>query len=354
MRLKKRKNNLIAFCRFNMAECRVKKSHNLWLSAWYGKSSWVYALLPLSWWFAIISAVRKLLLVRFLQKKLSVPVVIVGNISVGGTGKTPLIVELVKYLQQRGYKPGVVSRGYGGSAPHYPYLLTAQSQALEAGDEPLLIYRTTQCSVCVAPDRVAAAQRLVNEGCTIILSDDGLQHYRLGRALEIAVVDGHRLFGNQQRLPVGPLRESITRLKSVDFIVINNPLTKEPLSGFHHLHCMKIQPLAWRNVLSWQQLPIGDVDFKAPIHAVAGIGNPERFFKTLDDLSLNYYAHPFPDHHKFCSEDFSPYRDDTILMTEKDAVKCQNFAKPEWYSLIIGAQLNEHFWQAFQHKLDSL
>ncbi|RYZ80950.1 MAG: tetraacyldisaccharide 4'-kinase, partial [Moraxellaceae bacterium] len=188
-----------------IAEHCVKKSHNLWLRAWYGKSSWIYALLPLSWLFTIISAARKFLLVRFLQKKLSVPVIVVGNISVGGTGKTPLILELVKYLQTQGHKPGVVSRGYGGVAPHYPYLLNAQSHAGEAGDEPLLIYRATQCLVCIAPDRVAAAQRLVAEGCTIILSDDGLQHYRLGRALEIAVVDGQRLFGNRQRLPVGPL-----------------------------------------------------------------------------------------------------------------------------------------------------
>lgn len=332
----------------------MKKSHNLWLRAWYGKSSWVYVLLPLSWLFAVISTVRKLWLIHFRQKKLSVPVVVVGNISVGGTGKTPLIIELVKYLQKQGHKPGVVSRGYGGRAPYYPYLLNAQSQALEAGDEPLLIYRATQCLVCVAPDRVAAAQRLVDEGCSIILSDDGLQHYRLGRALEIAIVDGQRLFGNQKRLPVGPLREPIARLKSVGFIVINNPLSKEPLSGFHHLHCMKIQPLAWRKISSSQEIPLDAIELKAPCHAVAGIGNPERFFKTLDGLSLNYYAHCFPDHHKFCVEDFASYRDDTILMTEKDAVKCQAFAKPEWYSLIVGADLNEHFWQSFQHKLDSL
>lgn len=332
----------------------MKKSHNLWLRAWYGKSSWVYALLPLSWLFALISATRKFVLVRFLQKKLSVPVLIVGNISIGGTGKTPLIIELVKYLQQHGHKPGVVSRGYGGSAPHYPYVLNPQSQALEAGDEPLLIYRSTQCSVCVAPDRVAAAQQLEREGCTIILSDDGLQHYRLGRALEIAVVDGQRLFGNQQLLPVGPLRESVKRLKTVDLIVINNPASKESLSGFHHLYCMKVKPLAWRKILSWQEASLVDIELKSPIHAVAGIGNPERFFKTLDTLSLHYYAHCFPDHHKFCADDFSAYRDDTVVMTEKDAVKCLAFAKPEWYSLIVGAHLNEHFWQAFQHKLDSL
>lgn len=332
----------------------MKKTHNLWLKAWYGKSIWVYSLLPLNWLFALVSVLRKFFLVYFLQKKLSVPVIIVGNISVGGTGKTPLIIELVKYLQARGYKPGVVSRGYGGSAAQYPYLLNEQSQAAESGDEPLLIYRATQCAVVVAPNRVAAAQQLVQQGCTHILSDDGLQHYRLGRSLEIAVIDGQRLFGNQQLLPVGPLREPVSRLKSVDLIVINNPSTKAPLSGFHQLHTMKIQPKIWRNILSQQELSIDSIEFKAPTHAVAGIGNPERFFKTLDELSLNYYAHCFADHHKFSLDDFAAYRDHQVVMTEKDAVKCQAFAKPDWYALIVGAELSDHFWKIFQHKLDSL
>ena len=332
----------------------MKKSHNIWLSAWYGKSRWVYWLLPLSGLFGIVSASRKFLLVNFLQKKLPVPVIIVGNISVGGTGKTPLIIELVRYLQQQGHNPGVVSRGYGGKAAHYPYLLHQDSPAAISGDEPLLIYNATQCAVCVAPDRVAAALALVAQGCTHILSDDGLQHYRLGRSLEIAVVDGQRLFGNQKLLPVGPLREPVSRLKSVDFIVLNNRSKKAVLSGFHNIHDMNIQPLAWRKLATLQELPLADVSFKEPIHALAGIGNPERFFKTLDSLSLTYYAHHFSDHHQYVQKDFEAYRNDTVIMTEKDAIKCYEFAKPEWYSLIVGAQLNEHFWQAFQHKLDSV
>lgn len=332
----------------------MKKSHNFWLRTWYGKSRWIYGLLPLSWLFGAVSCARKFLFVHFLQKKMSVPVIIVGNISIGGTGKTPLIIELVKYLQQQGHKPGVVSRGYGGVAPHYPYLLNTQSLASVSGDEPLLVYKSTQCAVCVAPDRVAAAMQLIAEGCTHILSDDGLQHYRLGRALEIAVVDGQRLFGNQKLLPVGPLRESVSRLRSVDLIVINNPSTKKPLSGFHHMYAMKIQPLAWRKMASQQEIPLKNIEFKMPIHAVAGIGSPERFFKTLDGLSLNYYAHHFADHYSFSLNDFEGYHEDTVVMTEKDAVKCEGFAKQEWYALVVGAHLNEHFWQAFQHKLDSL
>jgi tetraacyldisaccharide 4'-kinase len=332
----------------------VKKSHNLWLRAWYGDSRWIYWLLPLSWLFSFISHIRKFFLIRFFQKKLSVPVIVVGNISVGGTGKTPLIIELVKYLQQQGFNPGVVSRGYGGSAVQYPLVLNDQSTAFETGDEPLLIFRATRCLICVSPDRVAAAQKLVEEGCTHILSDDGLQHYRLGRAIEIAVVDGERLFGNEKLLPVGPLREPVARLKSVDLIVINSPAKKGLLSGFHHIYSMNIQPLSWRNLLSQETVSLKDISFKSQIHAVAGIGNPERFFKTLDGLSLSYYAHYFSDHYKFSPVDFEIYHDEIVVMTEKDAVKCSQFAKKNWYSLVVGAQLNERFWQAFQHNLDSL
>jgi tetraacyldisaccharide 4'-kinase len=194
----------------------------------------------------------------------------------------------------------------------------------------------------------------VQEGCTHILSDDGLQHYQLGRAIEIAVVDGQRLFGNQQLLPVGPLRESCSRLKSVDLIVVNNLVKKEFFSGFHHVHAMKIQPVAWTQIASRKEIPLNEACFKAPIHAVAGIGNPERFFRTLDDLSLNYYAHHFPDHYKFSEMDFEIYHQDTVVMTEKDAVKCCEFAKAEWYSLSVNAHLSDHFWLDFQRKLNSV
>lgn len=331
----------------------MKNSHNIWLAAWYGKARWVYCLLPVSWLFRLISLVRKGFIVKFLQKKLTAPVIVVGNISIGGTGKTPLIIELVKYLQQQGHKPGVVSRGYGGFA-QYPYVLNQYSVASISGDEPLLIYQATQCAVCVAPDRVAAAALLIAQGCTHILSDDGLQHYRLGRDLEIAVVDGQRAFGNQQVLPVGPLREPVSRLKSVDLIVVNsranNTIGLEP-SNFYD---MNIQPLAWRKLPTMQELPLAAANFKAPIHALAGIGNPERFFKTLDGLGLVYSAHRFADHHHFSAKDFESYGDHTIVMTEKDAIKCHDFAKPEWYSLVVGAHLSEEFWRAFQHKLDSV
>lgn len=330
----------------------MKKSHQFWTSAWYGKSPWIFLLFPLSGLFGLVSSLRKFYLVRFAQKKLSVPVIIVGNISVGGTGKTPLITAMVRYLQQQGYTPGVVSRGYGGKAPVYPYMLTNTSSASEAGDEPLLIFQSTGCAVCVAPDRVAAAEKLIAAGCNIILSDDGLQHYRLGRALEIAVVDGQRQFGNQHLLPAGPLREPISRLKSVDMVVVNNPNKSNISFGVHDFFSMQIQPTSWRKLLGDEKIDLAAVNFKSPIHAVAGIGNPERFFKTLDSLSLQYYAHAFTDHYQFTSQDFLPFNEDVVVMTEKDAIKCAPFAKPNWYALEIHAHLNDVFWKTFKQKLE--
>lgn len=329
----------------------MKKSHNLWLNAWHGNSIWVYCLLPLSWLYCCISFLRKHYLIAFSQKKISVPVVVVGNISLGGTGKTPLIISLIGYLQQQGHTPGVVSRGYGGVAPQYPYLLTESSKAHESGDEPLLIFNATKCKVCVAPDRVAAAELLVKQGCTIILSDDGLQHYRLGRDIEIAVVDGLRLFGNQHCLPVGPLREPTSRLKTVDLVVVNNPQQEQPVSN-HLSYAMNIVPTAWRQLRTQTIIPLQELPAEKDIHAVAGIGNPQRFFNTLDALSLQFEPHAFSDHQQFTPADFSTFGDSLVVMTEKDAVKCSSFAKEKWYSLIVGAELSGEFWKAFQQKLD--
>ena len=249
---------------------------------------------------------------------------------------------------------GVVSRGYGGKAPHYPYLVSDATLAQQSGDEPLLIFHATKCNVCVAPDRVAAARLLVETGCSIILSDDGLQHYRLGRDVEIAVVDGLRLFGNGHCLPVGPLRESSSRLQIVDLVVVNNPQQSQPLGD--NVACFKMQliPGAWRQLHDQQLIPLNELHFKKNLQAVAGIGNPQRFFNTLDSLSLTYNAHVFADHYQFSAADFDFPHNEQVVMTEKDAVKCQDFVKSEWYALIVEAQLDAGFWQAFQQKLDLL
>lgn len=332
----------------------MKKTHQFWTKVWYGRSPWAYCLLPVAWLLGVIALVRKWLLVGFAQQGVSVPLIVVGNISVGGTGKTPLIITLVKYLQTQGYKPGVISRGYGGKAPEYPYLLNPATTPAQSGDEPLLIYRSSQCKVCVAPDRVAAARQLVTAGCDIILSDDGLQHYRLGRSLEIAVVDGQRLFGNGFLVPAGPLREPVLRLKQVDMVVVNSPGKRNLPLGVKEHFTLELLPQVWHQLSTGQAIPLADMEFKTQIHAVAGIGNPERFFSTLDAMGLNYYAHCFDDHHDFQPGDFSGFNDDAVVMTEKDAVKCAAFARPNWYSLEVGAQLNPHFWQVFQRKLDAI
>ena len=331
----------------------VKKSHNLWLNAWYGGAKWVYCLLPLSWLFCVISVIRKYFILRFSQKIINVPVIIVGNISLGGTGKTPLLIALVEYLQQQGYKPGVVSRGYGGKAPQYPYEVDEATTAFQSGDEPLLIFNATKCNVCVAPDRVAAAQLLVKRGCNIILSDDGLQHYRLGRDLEIAVVDGLRLFGNRHCLPVGPLREPIARLRQVDLLVVNDPQQDQPVTG-NVSYPMQIVARSWKHLRSHRLIALADLPCKKAFYAIAGIGNPQRFFNTLAALSLGFESREFSDHHQFSLSDFHFVGDSQLVMTEKDAVKCNDFAQEKWYSLMVGAKLPTEFWQAFQQKLDAV
>jgi tetraacyldisaccharide 4'-kinase len=223
------------------------------------------------------------------------------------------------------------------------------------GDEPLLIFTATKAPVCVAPDRVAAAKKLIELGCTHILSDDGLQHYQLGRSLEIAVVDGERLFGNGYRLPSGPLREPLSRLNTVDMIVVNSGVATTPsLAKFKNTYSMQIQPLGWHHLVSNKLMQLQDVAFQSPIFAVAGIGNPERYFKTLSALSLTFKPMSFADHHAYQLEDFSICAESDVVMTEKDAVKCAAFARQNWYALSVGAQLDSHFWQDFQTKLDSL
>lgn len=294
-------------------------SHNVWINAWYGKSKWIYLLLPLSWLFRCVSAIRKYFLIHFSQQRFDVPVIVVGNISVGGTGKTPLIIALVDYLQKQGHKPGVVSRGYGGKATNYPYLLNEASQPHESGDEPLLIFNATKCAVCVSPDRVAAVNELIKLGCTIVLSDDGLQHYRLGRSMEIAVVDGDRLFGNEHILPVGPLREPVSRLESVDIVIVNGLVDDNINHALNYKFPMQIKPLFWKKVDSSEVISLENFSSTNKLTAVAGIGNPERFYKTLSDMNLRFSKHSFDDHHKFSAEDFEVFGDANVVMTEKDA-----------------------------------
>lgn len=332
----------------------VNRKTSIWLDAWYGKRKWVFLLLPLMWLFRLIAILRRVCLQQFSQQTLAVPVIIVGNISVGGTGKTPLLIALVKHLQQCGMTPGVISRGYGGQAASYPYILSAASSAQQSGDEPLSIFLQTGCAVCVDADRTAAARALVTAGCDILLSDDGLQHYRLGRSMEIAVIDGQRGFGNGFCLPVGPLREPVSRLRQVDFVVVNSaPKNFNAPAGIQSFH-MAIEARHWCSVKTEQTSELSHLAPQSRVHAVAGIGNPQRFYQTLKQLSLIPIEHDFPDHYQYQVSDFHFADNLPIVMTEKDAVKCQSFAGDDWFYLAIGAQLPEAFWQAFDAKLTAL
>jgi len=315
-------------------------------SYWYQRNFISWLLLPLTGLFLVISFTRKLLFKAGLLKsvKLSVPVIVVGNITVGGTGKTPLIIELCKQLSKAGFKPGVVSRGYGGQSKTWPVDISQCSDPLLTGDEPQIIYRRTSCPMVVGPDRVAAAQYLLDHyDCDVILSDDGLQHYRLQRDFEIAVVDQARQFGNGFCLPAGPLREPVSRLKSVDMVIYNegdkaNVSFTVVAGQLHSLVGEKISDL---------------IEFKHhQVHAVAGIGNPERFFNLLKQAEIDYIPHEFPDHYVFQPKDLQFNGELAVLMTEKDAVKCTKFAMKHYWYLPINIQLSDSAQQKLDHIID--
>jgi tetraacyldisaccharide 4'-kinase len=306
---------------------------------WYGKSSCLFLilLLPLSWLFGLITAMRRWLYRRHIFKsyRIKVPVIVVGNIVVGGTGKTPLVIWLATLLTSLGYRPGIISRGYGGKQNTKPTLVLQTADARDVGDEALLLAKLSGCHVVIGRDRVAAAHYLLaHTSCNVIISDDGLQHYRLQRDMEIVVVDGERRFGNQHLLPAGPLREPISRLSSVDFIVVNGGEKTDPFT-------MELVPGQFISVSTpGKTIPLLDFP-RQPIHAVAAIGNPTRFFTALTELGFDVIPHPFPDHHFFQAADLQFADNYPIVMTEKDAVKCITFADDKSWYLPVEAKVSE-------------
>lgn len=305
---------------------------------WYRQSPWLWLLWPLSALFCLLVLLRRLLYrTGFLRThRLAVPVIVVGNITVGGSGKTPLVLWLAEYLRQHGYRPGLISRGYGGKATHWPQTVTAQSDSLAVGDEALLLARRSGCPMAVGPDRVAAAAMLLAEHeVDIIISDDGMQHYRLGRDIEIAVLDGQRRLANGLCLPAGPLREPPGRLKSVDYIVVNGSAGEGEWSML--LEAGEALPL-----LGGPGRAIPDLS-SHPVHAVAGIGNPGRFFASLRALGLEPIEHPFPDHHPYRKGELEFNDTAMVLMTEKDAVKYLNYAGERHWYLPVSARLPDEF-----------
>lgn len=285
----------------------------------------------------------------FLPTKFPVPIIVVGNITVGGTGKTPMVIGLADLLKKHGYNPGIISRGYGRKS-NGSIVVAADSRADEVGDEALLIKRRTKCPVIVDNDRVAATKKLLDTyDCNVIISDDGLQHYKLPRYIEIAMVDAEFEFGNGFSLPAGPLREPISRLKSVDFVVrnFNTNLSFVTPSGEYG---MVLEPTGFRNIKNPALVKTAHDFQDQVIHAVAGIGIPQKFFKTLRQLNLNIIEHPFSDHYVFSAADFL-FKDKAIIMTEKDGVKCRALAEDNFWYMEIDAKLDNKFVDEILNKL---
>jgi len=284
--------------------------------------------------------------------KLPVPVIIIGNVTAGGTGKTPLVLWLVNYLRDRSMRPGIISRGYGGSAVT-PRQVTDSSAPAVCGDEPVMLAQHSGVPVWVGANRSAAALALLRASpdCTVIVSDDGMQHYGLGRDVEIAVVDGARGFGNGLLLPAGPLREPTERLSEVDAVVVNEPGPAKIAFTNRNRFTMLLQSRGFHNLLNPDHQAGPELFLNRRVHAVAGIGNPQRFFEHLQRLGLAFSAHPFPDHYAFTASDINFDDADFIVMTEKDAVKCRSFATEKHWILRVDAEIDPAFGELIMKKL---
>ncbi|WP_426699925.1 tetraacyldisaccharide 4'-kinase [Rhodanobacter sp. Col0626] len=316
-------------------------------SAWYGAGRAPWWTSPLAAFYGGVIRLRgALYLIGWLRSvRLPVPVVVVGNLSVGGTGKTPLTIAVVEALRARGYRPGVVSRGYGGRQRE-PLLLGESPDPAQVGDEPCLIH-ASGAPVAVGRDRPAAAQLLIDAGCNVLVADDGLQHYALARDVEICVIDGARRFGNGRLLPAGPLREPMSRLQRVDLRVCNGGVAETgeyPMqlrgSEVVALESGSIQPLA---------------GFRGRrVHAVAAIGHPRRFFESLRAAGIEPIEHAFSDHHDFVATDLDFADGLPVLMTDKDAVKCLRFAQPDWWRVPVQAELPSAFFDDLVGRIELL
>ncbi|MGR2738850.1 tetraacyldisaccharide 4'-kinase [Billgrantia sp. Q4P2] len=310
-----------------------------WLQAAYGDAAWLGTLRPLEAVYRWAMA-RRAAAYRDGRRKVwraEVPVIVVGNVTLGGTGKSPLVAWLARYLTEHGWRPGIVSRGYGGEAGQgagYPLHVTTQTPIAQSGDEPRMLARQTGLPVVVDPDRPRGARALLELGCDILLSDDGLQHLALGRDLELVVVDGRRGFGNGHCLPAGPLREPLTRLAEVDAVLINGAPAFAPPAGAWTFH---LAPSRWRSLADGMAWPLEPAPFRGAVHAVAGIGNPGRFFDTLAALGVEAKPHAFADHHRFTLQDLTFDDGLPVVMTAKDAEKCDAMTLEQGWVLEVEA-----------------
>ncbi len=315
-----------------------------WLNrTWYGDAAapgWLRCLEPV--YRAGFLAHRAVQLRRQPARLRAAPILVVGNLTAGGTGKTPLVIRLCRVLREAGLRPGVISRGYG-RAGREPLKVTADTPADLGGDEALLIARRTGAPVMVNPDRCAAAMALLDNDVDVVVADDGLQHHRLPRVLEVCVIDGRRAFGNGRLLPAGPLREPLSRLQRVDHVVVN---TEDALAepGFPGAVPMTLAAGLLRSLAGGQSWRVSQFA-GCRANAVAGIGNPERFFEALEHAGLKIHRHAFPDHHPYRAEDFDAMEAGLpLIMTEKDAVKCRDLPLENAWYLSVEASL-PHEWE---------
>jgi tetraacyldisaccharide 4'-kinase len=322
------------------------------LRAWYDGHPGLALLRPLECLYRRITGRKR---ERFLSGqspayKAPVPVIVVGNITVGGTGKTPLILWIIEHCRQRGLRVGVVSRGYGAKPPQLPWRVRADQSAEQSGDEPLLIVQRSGVPLMIDPDRSAAVRALLAaEPLDLILSDDGLQHYRLARDLELVLIDNARGLGNGRCLPAGPLREPRERLQRVDAVLYNGAGADRD-GGY----AFTLQPTALVHVANGQRQPLSHFPPDQALHAVAGIGNPQRFFNTLEALHWRPLAHAFADHAVFSAQALTFEPALPLVMTEKDAVKCRAFAGLDWWYLAVDAVPSAAFIAWFDQQLSRL
>ena len=322
---------------------------SLVVDSWYKKSLWLYLLLPFSLIFSYITnrKRRKFLKSKKSSHKTSIPLIVVGNLTIGGTGKTPLVAYIASELAKKGYKPGLVSRGYGGKFRE-TLPVTSDTPVRQTGDEAQILSKLN-LPFYIDKNRVRAVKTLEeNHDCDVIISDDGLQHYNMNRDIEIVVIDGKRRFGNNLTFPAGPLRETKTRLNSVDFIVNNSGPTQE------NEYLMNVSPAKFVHLKSGKSYPIKKWPMHKQVHAVAGLGNPGRFFDLLARLGFEIIRHPFPDHHNFDESDIFYLDHLPIIMTEKDASKCRQFDNNKIWYLTIEADVSDRFIEELDTKLKSL
>ena len=325
-------------------------------TAWRRKNALFYLVLtPLSWLFALVTSIRRFAYKEgfFKSYALPVPVIVVGNINVGGSGKTPVVMWLVAQLAKNGYRPAVISRGYGGNVK-LPTSVNASSQASLVGDEPVLIANRCDCPVWVGANRVEVATALLSAHpeCNVIISDDGLQHYRLKRDFEIAVVDAEHYEKHARLLPAGQLREPLARLQKLDAIVCNGQkLVQQSNEDFYQMQLVGEQ---FYNLANIETHAVA-ADFKHKIiKAMAGIGKPARFFEHLRQLGLTFVSVSFDDHYAFSAQDLAQIDCDVLIMTEKDAVKCKPFAQPQHWVLPVEAHIDEKLLVLILNKLATI